>query len=72
MPINVNIDCTNIIKTDLQTAFCVQILCHLKEILSKFSLIIVVSNDRKRKRNKENDYRYIEILILVLKNRKYA
>ena len=26
----------------------------------------------KKKSNTENDYRYIEILILVLKNRKYA
>ena len=31
------------------------------------SLIIGVSNNTGKKRNKENDYRYIEIFILVLK-----
>ena len=30
------------------------------------------NNGHKKKRNAENDYRYIEILILVPKNRKYA
>ena len=38
-----------------------------QRIWGKFSLIIDVSNDTKRKQNKENDNRYIEILILVLK-----
>ena len=34
-------------------AFCGQILCDLKEFLSKFSLIIVVSNVTKRKEIKK-------------------
>ena len=47
MSININVYCTNIIKTDLQTAFCGQILCDSKEFLSKFSLIIFASNETK-------------------------
>ena len=53
MPININVDCTNIIKTDLQNRVCGQILCDLKEFLSKFSLIIVVSKVTKRKEIKK-------------------
>ena len=53
-----------------KTAFRGQILCNSR--ILEFSLIIGNSNDTKRKEIKENDYRYIEILILVLKNRKYA
>ena len=47
MPININVDCTNIIKSDLQPAFWGQISCDSEEFLSKFSLIIVVSNNTK-------------------------
>ena len=46
MPIYIKVDCTNIIKTDLQNRVS-------KEFLSKFSLIIVVSNDTKRKEIKK-------------------
>ena len=53
MPININVDCTNIIKSDLQTAICGQISCDSKEFLSKFSLIIVVSNNTKIKEIKK-------------------
>ena len=49
MPININVDCMHIIKTDLQNRVFGQILCDSKEFLSKFSLIIAVSNDTKRK-----------------------
>ena len=53
MPININVDCTNIIKTDLQNRVLRSNLCDLKEFLSKFSLIIVVSNVTKRKEIKK-------------------
>ena len=53
MPIDINVDCKNIIKTHLQTTFCGQISCDSKEVLCRFSLIIVVSNDTKRKEIKK-------------------
>ena len=53
MPININVDCTNIIKTDLQHCVLRSNFCNSKEFLSKFSLIIVVSNDKKRKEIKK-------------------
>ena len=53
MPININVDCTNSIKTDLQHRVLRSNFCNLKEFLSKFSLIIVVSNDTKREEIKK-------------------
>ena len=53
MPININVDCTNIIKTDLQNRVLQSNLMRFERILSKFSLIIVVSNDTKRKEIKK-------------------
>ena len=52
-PININVDCTNIIKTDLQNRVLLSILCDSKEFLGKVSLIIGVSNDTKRKEIKK-------------------
>ena len=49
LPININVDCTSIIKTALQNRVCGQILCDFKEFFGKFSLIVGVSNDTKRK-----------------------
>ena len=54
-----------------KTAICGQILCDSKEFLSKFSLIIVVSNGTKRKEIKKMIIGISKFLILVLKNRKY-
>ena len=71
MPININIDCTNIIKTELQNRVLRSNPMQFQRIFGKFSLIIGVSNDTKKEKDRENDFRYIEILILVLKNRKY-
>ena len=51
MPINV--DCTNIIKTDLQNRVLRSNLMRFERIFIKFSLIIVVSNDTKRKEIKK-------------------
>ena len=66
-PININVDCTNIIKTHLQNLV-------LRSNLMRFQRFFGESffNNRclkwhKKKRNKENAYRYIEILISVLK-----
>ena len=53
MPININVDCTNIIKTDLQNRVLRSNLMRFERILSKFSLIIVVSNVTKRKEIKK-------------------
>ena len=54
MPINIKVDCTNIIKTDLQNRVLrSNKLCDSKGFLRKFSLIIVVSNDTKRKEIKK-------------------
>ena len=49
MSININVDCTNSIKTDLQNRVLRSNLMRFERILSKFSLIIVVSYDTKRK-----------------------
>ena len=54
MPININVDCTNIIKTNLQNRVLCSNLMRFEIIfLSNFSLIIVVSNDTKRKEIKK-------------------
>ena len=53
MPININVDCTNIIKTDLQNHVLLSNLMRFEEFLSKFSLITVVSNVTKRKEIKK-------------------
>ena len=53
IPININVDCTNIIKTDLQNRVLRSNLMRFERILSKFSLIIVASNDTKRKEIKK-------------------
>ena len=53
MPININVDCTNIKRLIYKTAFCGRILCDSKKKMSKFSLIIVSSNDIKRKEIKK-------------------
>ena len=53
IPININVDCTNIIKTDLQNRVLRSNLMRFERILSKFSLIIVVSNVSKRKEIKK-------------------
>ena len=53
MPININVDCTNIIKTDLQNRICGQIICDSKEFLRICFMIIVVSNETKRKEIKK-------------------
>ena len=54
MPININVDCTNIIKTDLQNRVLLSNLMRFERIfLSNFSLIIVVSNVTKRKEIKK-------------------
>ena len=53
MPININVDCTNIIKTDLQNRVLRSNLMRLKDFFSKISLIIVVPNDTKRKEIKK-------------------
>ena len=47
MPININVACTNIIKTDLQTAFCGQILCGSKFFFVNFSLSQMTQKEKK-------------------------
>ena len=53
MPININVDCSNIIKADLQNGVLRLNHMRFERILSKFSLIIVDSNDTKRKEIKK-------------------
>ena len=53
MPININVDCSYIIKADLQNRVLRSNLMRFGRFLSKFSLIIVVSNDTKRKEMKK-------------------
>ena len=72
MPININVDCTNIIKTDLQNRVLRSNLMRFERIFEYIFFDNRCLKWHKKKRNKENDYRYIDILILVLKNRKYA
>ena len=52
-PININVDCTNIIKTDLQNRVLRSNLMRFQRIFEKVSLIIGVSNDTKRKEIKK-------------------
>ena len=69
---NINVDCTNIIKTDLQNRVLRSNLMRFERIFELIFFDNRCLKCHKKKRNKENDYRYIDILILVLKNRKYA
>ena len=72
MPININVDCTNNIKTDLQNRGLRSNRMRFERIFEQNFFDNRCLKCHKKKRNKENDYRYIDILILVLKNRKYA
>ena len=71
-PININVDCTNIIKTDLQNRILRSNLMRFQRIFGESFFDNRCLKWHKKKRNKENDYRYIIILISVLKNRKFA
>ena len=48
-PININVDCTNIIKTDLQNRVLRSNFMRFQRFFGKVSLIIGVSNDTKGK-----------------------
>ena len=67
MPINIKVDCTNIIKTGLQKRVLRSNLMRLDRIFEKIFFDNRCLKWHKKKRDKENDYRYIEILILELK-----
>ena len=71
-PININVDYANIIKTDLQNRVSRSNLMRFQRIFGENFFDNRCLKLHKKKRNKENDYRFIAILISVLKNRKYA
>ena len=66
-PININVDCTSIIKTDLQNRVLWSNLMRFHRFFWESFFDHRCLKSHKKKRNKENDYRYIESLISVLK-----